>query len=376
MRKNALKIGLPATLTGELSIQGTESFNGINLWLNECRGKGGLNIAGHDKRIIPELVYYDDGSNPQRTRSNTIRLLEEDRVDLLLGPYSSSLTTACIETASRFKRVIWNHGGSSDEIHKLGYSKIISTITEAGKYYEGIIDLILSLEEHNSLISIVRKKASRFSKHVSEGARTYAEKKGLKAVILEFSGGSTQFETIFEQIKNYGTDFIFCVGSATDDINFCRSLINHPELKYKFTATLAASINRFKTELGSSSENFVATSQWEPSIEFNVDYGPSSETFSENFKNEYGYLPDYTAAQGYNICLVIEKLLETEGMDEMQMLKSALASKFTTFYGNFEVDPSSGKQVGHKMIVVQWQKGEKKIVYPYEISNSAILYSN
>ncbi len=373
MKTNDLKIGFPATLTGDLSLQGKECFKGIQLWFKEAEEKGGISVGSTDLKIIPKLFYYDDNSNPEKTKNNTKLLIEKDKVDLLIGPYSSSLTLSCIEAASTFEKVVWNQGGSSDEIHKTGYKKIVSSITEAGRYFRGIIDLIISLENHNAKISIVRKKDSSFSAHVSNGANSYAENQNLSTKLFEFKGGATSFTEIIAEIKNYKSDFIFCVGSATDDISFCKALINSPEIKYKFTATLAASINEFKLQLAKDSEYFVATSQWEPSLKFDVIFGPNSEEFSNNFKKEFGYFPDYTAAQSYNMCIILEKLVQTVGVDESDMLNEALKSKFTTFYGSFEVENETGKQIGHEMIVVQWQEGEKKIIYPPDKANSFFL---
>lgn len=373
MKTKTLKIGFPATLTGELSLQGKESFKGINLWFNESEEKGGIITNRSENKLVPKLFYYDDNSNPETTKINTKLLIDKDKVDLLIGPYSSSLTIGCIEAASEFEKVVWNHGGSSDEIHKTGYKSIISSITEAGKYFKGIIDLILTIENHNSCISIIRKRGSKFSGHVSNGAKDYAEKLNLDTQLLEFEGGKTDFTEIIFQIKNYKPDFIFCVGSANDDIEFCKNLINHREINYKFTATLAASINEFRSALGNNCNHFIATSQWEPALNFDIDFGPSSPSFSRNFKKRFGYYPDYTAAQSYNMCLILEKLIETVGANEDSMFNEALKSKFTTFYGNFEVEKSSGKQIGHEMIVVQWQKGEKKIIYPVNKANSSFI---
>lgn len=370
MSKPSLKIGLPATLTGELGIQGLESYRGIKLWKDECIERGGLEIAGISGRTVPRLIYYDDGSDPQVTGKNTTKLINNDRVDILLGPYSSSLTLECIKTAAEYGRVVWNYGGSSDEIHRSGFSNIISTITEAGQYFRGVVDLIMNLEEHNSRIAILRKEGSGFSKHVSEGAKSCAENLGMQTRILEFSGGETDFSFHADEIRVFSADFIFCVGSAGDDINFCRFLLDSSELKYRFVATLAASINRFKSELGESAEGFVSTSQWEPSINYEADFGPDSRTFSQSFYNKFGYIPDYTAAQAYNICVVIEKLIRGIGTDEHKMREEALISGFRTFYGNFRVDPSSGKQTGHEMLVIQWQDGKRKIIYPFSISEA------
>ncbi len=72
-----------------------------------------------EKRSV-RLVWYDDRSQISFARKNVLRLLQEDQIDILLGPYSSSLTMAVVEVAEEHKKVLWNYGGSSDEIFSHG----------------------------------------------------------------------------------------------------------------------------------------------------------------------------------------------------------------------------------------------------------------
>ena len=368
---NTLKIGIPAVLTGKYSIQGIESFKGIKLWLKKVKNQKGIKL-NNSKFINPELIFYDTKSNSDITKQIAEDLITKDKADILLGPYSSTLSLIFLKASAKHKRVVWNYGGSSNDIHNFGYNKIISTITEASCYFEGVIKLITEIEKV-SKIAVLKLEDSNFASNVANGAKIFAENLGLSVEIFEFNSNSNEFPEIINKVKKQNIEFLFCVGKAEDDIKLCKYLVKQQENKIKISTTLASAINEFKNELREDCDYFVSTSQWEPSLNFSVDYGPKVEEFVQDFKNEFGYLPDYPAAQAYNIGVVLEYLISrTENINENELLNKAKNLSFKTFYGDFKVD-KSGRQIGHETLVTQWQNGQKYIIFPTKYANSNLL---
>ena len=370
---NSFKIGLSATLSGRHAFQGKESLRGIELFSDHLRARGGVKTA-EGKSLVPELVFYDDASLPEKTRENTLRLIEKDRVDILLGPYSSSLTLACVETAEKAQRVVWNYGGSLDDIPVHARGKTISAITGASSYFEAVVDMIHGYYAEDARIAVLRLAGSRFSETVTEGALLRAGELGMSTAIYGFPSGTEDFSSVLAGAKNQGASCVLCCGGMEDDINLATWISKNSPDAFGVVVTLAAAVNEFEKRLGPKAEGFVSTSQWEPTLSVSADFGPSPKEFSDNFARVYGYIPDYTAAQSYNMGLIIEKLIGRTGKtDEQALLRQALRSEFTTFYGDFRVDPETLRQTGHRMLVTQWQNGEKKIVFPKEYSNSKLI---
>jgi len=370
---NSFKIGLSATLSGRHAVQGRESLRGIKLFTDHLRSRGGVKTRDGDF-LISELVFYDDASVAEKTRENTRRLIEKDRVDVLLGPYSSSLTLACIEVAEKAKRVVWNYGGSLDDIPVRARGKTVSAITEASSYFHAVVDMIHDRYGEATEIAVLRLAGSRFSETVSEGALLRSEKLGMSAQVYDFPSGTEDFSSILDRAKSRGVSCVLCCGGMEDDINLAKWISKNSADAFGVVATLAAAVNEFEKRLGREADGFVSTSQWEPTLSISVDFGPSPEEFSDEFARAHGYTPDYTAAQSYNMGLIIEKLIGKTGTtDEQTLLSEALHSGFTTFYGDFRIDPETLRQTGHRMLVTQWQEGEKKIVFPQEYSNSRLI---
>src|SRR4029453_8952569 len=112
-----LAVGLSISLTGRFRPQGQQALQGIRLWQSYINAQGGIAIRNGEKRFV-RLIWHDDRSQISFARKNVFQLLREDKIDILLGPYSSSLTMAVVEIGEEYKKVLWNYGGSSRGIFR------------------------------------------------------------------------------------------------------------------------------------------------------------------------------------------------------------------------------------------------------------------
>src|SRR5919109_4527437 len=88
--------GVSVPLSGPLNRQGQDAYDGIRLWVDHVADAGGLTVGRSRSNRPLRLVTLDDRSSVVRARENVTRLLTEERVDLLLGPYGSGLTLAVV----------------------------------------------------------------------------------------------------------------------------------------------------------------------------------------------------------------------------------------------------------------------------------------
>ena len=199
-----IKVGLSISLTGIYSIQGRESFEGISLWVSDINRDGGIFVMEYGRKIPVELVYLDDESSVDICRSNTKRLIAERKPDILLGPYSSSLSIASAEAAEEHGVTLWNHGGSTDEIEERGFTCLVNAITPASRYAEGIIKLIRSQDPEAGKIAAFSAKDSGFSRNVAQGALNCGRGNGFSVKEFNFVSGCEDFSGLLEKF-NSGT---------------------------------------------------------------------------------------------------------------------------------------------------------------------------
>lgn len=370
---NRIKVGISVSLTGAYSVQGKESLRGVSLWASDVNGEGGIYVMEYGKEVPVELVYFDDESSPDICRDNTKRLIYEEKVDIVLGPYSSSLTLTAAEAAEEHGVTIWNHGGATDEIGDRGFTCLVSAITPASRYSEGIIELVRALDPEAERIASLTAEDSGFSRNIASGASRYGEKKGFRVKEFKFISGNRDFSRLLKGVKDFSPDIILAMGRAHDDLALVGQIIER-KIRAKAIALIVASIKLFEETLHHHAEGFISCSQWESGIRIVPDIGPEPREFAAGFKSAYGIEPDYPAAQGYNIGLIVRKCIDEAGtLDDISLREIAKSAEFTTFYGLFKVD-GKGSQTGHEMLVVQWRNGEKVIVYPERYSEAGVHY--
>ncbi len=370
---NKIKIGLSISLTGNYSIQGVESLEGIKLWLQETNSRGGIFVRELGATFPIELIYYDDESSVEKCSSNVEKLIKEDNVYILLGPYSSSLALAACEVAEKHNKTLWNHGGSTDEILERYFTCVINAITPASNYSYGIIDAIRQIDPDAKKIATFGAQNSGFSTRVTNGAKFYAQSLGFDIREYKFISGTKDFSAHLNDLVSYEPDLILGMGRAEDDLALAEFLFES-KIYSKAAGFIVASIKLFKDKFGDNVDGILSASQWERGLQIVPDIGPTSEGFSAKFENIYGKEPDYVAAQGYNIGIIIEKCIQEAGtLDDLTLRRVAKSVDFKTFYGTFKTD-TNGNQRGHEMVVVQWQEGGKVIVYPKSIAQTKILY--
>src|SRR5207247_2025071 len=128
-----ITVGFSISLSGKFQLQGQQALQGFLLWQSYINAQGGIAIRAGEKRTV-RLIWYDDCSRINGARENVVQLLRTDHVDILLGPYSSSLTTSAVEIAEEQKKILWNYGGSSDEIFSHGRRYLVGIASPSSDY--------------------------------------------------------------------------------------------------------------------------------------------------------------------------------------------------------------------------------------------------
>ena len=138
---------------------------------------------------------------------------------------------------------------------------------------------------------------------------------------------------------------------------------------------VAAGIQPFRDVLGVESEGFLGPSQWEASTRHHHDYGPAAPQVLKSMLQHGSGTVDYPMVQAYAGALVAQRCVEAAGTAADAALRSmAGMMEFSTFFGPFKIDPKTGRQTGHSMLIVQGQQGRKVVVWPPEQKTGDLVY--
>jgi len=377
--KDKVIIGFTASQTGKLNVEAIRQINGLNLWIEQVNKEGGIKLAD-GKKIKIEAKFYDDESNKDRVQELYTRLINNDKADFLISPYSSGLADAAAVVAQQNKRIMITAGASSDSTHFKGFSLVYMTYTPASRYLAGAVDLLAKLAPEAKKIAIIHEK-DKFSTDSVNGLRKYAEGKGYQVVMFEgYDSGTTDFAPFINKIPA-GVDAVMGGGHFADTTTLTRQLYEK-KVKTKMIALLVAPPEPKFAELGEACISVVGSSQWEPVAKYSPEaakaegvewFGPTVADFVKEYQAKYGKEePSYHSAGGYAAGLILQKAIETAGSIDTEKVKAAIDKEdMYTFYGRIKFDTGKlhGLQEGHEMIYIQWQKNkqgkpEKVAVYP------------
>ena len=131
----------------------------------------------------------------------------------------------------------------------------------------------------------------------------------------------------------------------------------------RIIAAVSGGMAAFGSQLGQASEDVIGASQWEPGLSVSPTVGPSSEWFVDAFQKEFGPTPGYVSAGAYASVLIAAECVRHMGSIDNDALRSAASQlNCNTFYGRFQIDRPTGKQLGHRVCLVRWRDSAKTVL--------------
>ena len=136
---DTIVLGAAVSLTGKYSTNGEHTKNGYNLAVERINSMGGVKVGGKSYKF--KIIYYDDESNSKRAAQLAERLIKQDGVKYMLGPYSSGLTKAIAPVTEENKIPMVEANGASRSLFTKGYKYLFAVLSPANQYLEVAIDL-------------------------------------------------------------------------------------------------------------------------------------------------------------------------------------------------------------------------------------------
>jgi len=382
-------IGFTASQTGAQEVSSKRQVNGFNLWMNQVNEAGGLTLS--DGTVVKFASQsYDDESTKERVQELYTRLITEDNADFLISPYSSGLTAAAAVIAEQNGKLMITTGAADDDTYKQGYTGVFQLYTPGSLYLTSTVDMLKTLDPA-AKIAIVHE-SDKFSTSVVNGLQPYAESQGFEIVLVEpYASDTPDFGPIINKIVDSGATVVLGGGHYPDGSTFARQLFDR-NIGIQFIGILVAPPDSKFSELGDAALGVTGPSQWEgkathTEAEANALgiewFGPSGEEFSAAFEAAYGDKPTYHAAGGYTAGLLLERAIRNADSVDSEAVKAALdAMNLFTFYGGIKFDTSAeahGLQIGHSMVVIQWQKNDagelvREVVWPADVATKDPIF--
>jgi len=378
-----IKVGLPISLTGKYDVLGTRNYQGAKLWEEWVNEQGGVHVKEAGLKLPVEVVKYDTKSDKDTTIKLTEKLINEDQVHFLLGPYGSSLTLASAAITEKYGKLMFSHSGASDKIWAQGYKYVIGVLTPSSYYYKSTMEMLTALKPPVKTLALITED-NPFNLSIRTGIQRWAKELGLEVVFDEvYPTPPTDLSPILSKVKRLSPDAILASCHFKDGALLARQAAELRVYTKFFALGSAPSTTEWWTAVGPKGARYtVATSQWEPidapdPARFPNWYGPrmTANEFNSWYKKRWGKPTDFRGTQAFAAGLVLQWGIEKAGSLNTDKVRAALNKMdIMTFYGRSMIDAATGIQVGHGMVAAQWQAGKKLVVGPADLAVADIVY--
>ena len=365
-----LRIAATLSQAGPYGPLGQAQLRGYRLCVRDANTQGG--VLG---RAI-ELLVEDDRSDPATAARIYERFLGRDRVEAILGPYSSLITDAVADLAEHHRMPMVAAGAAATPIFRKGRAYMFMVHSPGEAYLEGLIDM--AARRGLESVAIVHEDTV-FPRTIAGGTRALAEARGLRVVLVErYAPGTTDFSAVLAKVRAADPDVLAAATYFDDAVALSRQIQTHAVGPRMFGVTVGGDLPGFYQRLGRTAEFVYGATQWEPELVAPVRAGslipvarryPGAGEFVEAYRKEFpGADLSYHAAAGYAGCRVLLEAIRRAGsLDGAKIRDAILGMQLNTVFGGFKVD-ADGVQVAHRMLTFQWQDGRKVIVWPDELA--------
>jgi len=216
-----VRIGFTMALTGGVAPAGKQVLAALQIWRDDVNAKGGL--LGRPV----ELVFYDDQSNPQNIPGLYTKLIEVDKVDLLIGPYATNMVAPTIPILMQYHKTTVGilANAANSKFHYNQYFSMLPTGPEPQKSFSyGFFQLAAAAKPRPKTVAIVAADAE-FAQNAADGARqAIKETSGFELVLdQKYPPTTTDYAPIMQAVKALNPDIVYVAAYPPDSVGIVRA---------------------------------------------------------------------------------------------------------------------------------------------------------
>src|SRR5581483_5891399 len=306
-----IRIGASLSLTGTYAQPGRYQHEGYQLCQKDLNAKGG--VLGRPV----EFVVYDDQSNPATGVRLYEKLITEDKVDGVMGPYSSAITEAVANVTEKYHKVMVSPLAATTSIFKKGRKYIFMILSPAEVYLEGLVDIAA---RHGLKTIAIVNEDTLFPKASATGTAELARKAGMQVVFQEaYPKGNQDFSALLTKLRATNPDVVAAGTYFDDAVAITRQMKELGVSPKLFGVTVGGDIPKFHDLLKQTADYVYGSSQWEPSLPY-----PGAKEWDEAFVKRFNHEPSYHAAAGYGGCMIYAEGVKRAGSLDADRVREAL----------------------------------------------------
>lgn len=340
---STLTVGLTRSSTGSFVYSSVKGYRGFKLWQRNVNENGGIEVDGEKQEV--ELVTYDDRSSKQRTTRLYQRLVNEDNVDVLFAPFSSTLTSAAAAVANQNDTFLVAWAAADPSIYDQGYDNLVSAEVPSDRLMDGQFPVM----ENTGVESIaVLHRDAGFTTTLADTIEEKAPENNIEVVHKEsFSPETQDYSSSLQDIDSKDPDAFF-VGAYTGGCIDITRQMKENNIWFDWVHSWYSQSTEFYEALGSDALYTFGQHNIHPDLKRDVDIGVSVSDFITQYRELFGGdQPQFASTNAYCAGLAIEEAVKGAGSTrDTDALKQAAVdiNGQTMTYGPWAIHPERGHQ--------------------------------
>lgn len=366
-----IHIGAAISLTGKYATNGFHAQKGYEYAITKIKENGGINVNG--KCYNFKTTYYDDESKGDRGATLAERLISQDNVQYMLGPYSSGMTKAIAPVTEKYQIPMVEAEGASRSLFNKGYKYLFAVLSTSEQYLASAVTLAAEMAEKNgksasSVKVAVAVENDPFSLDIRAGVLDDAKKLGMKVVIDEkLPRDLSDMSAILTKVKLLKPDLLIVSGHSKGAATAVRQ-IDEQNVKVPMIALTHCEAADVTGNFGAAANDLLCSTQWAETLSYSDPIFGTAAEYEQGFKAAYPEYKDkkvpYQTAQASAAVYVFKDAFERAGSLDKEAVRDALSeTDMKTFYGGIKFS-EAGNNIAKPMVLRQIQNGEYNVVAP------------
>ena len=351
---DSVTLGSVVQLTGSLADTGRYYRDAYQFAVDKINEQGGITVGGTTHKLALKLV--DNKSDEKLDASQHEQLLSRDKVNVLLGPFTSNDVLAGSAVAEQHQVPMVQAGGASSEIYSRGYKFVFGTLPAADEYFGSTIDMMEQLTPRPKTVALISGDDS-FDSAVVQGTLARLQKAGMEAILnQQYSERTPNFYNILTLIEAKAPDVLLWSGHETASISFIRQMKSR-RINSSLASYIAAGSANFRAGLGKDANYAFGMTPWIATARLKDRWFGDASLFSKAYEEKFGYPTPYLSAAAVAAVETHAMAMEAAGTLDPKAVRDAIAKlDFESVYGRVRFGDNGQIRLPQVVIQIQDEK--------------------
>ena len=363
-----IRVGATVAVTGPASAEVGHFKKMMELWAETVNAKGGVMLKEYGKRLPIKMVIYDDTSKPPDSVRLYEKLVTDDKVHVLLGPYSSPITVAASTVAEKHGIPMLALEANSTGIFKRGFKWLAGVIDDGTKWSHHYFDMLKAEGKAKSIGFVIED--TPHPKEVGSGSVPKAKEIGLEVKVEEYFPVATQdFTPIITKLKAANPDIVYMSAFPAREVTFFKQALEqglNPREFHMIHHGVA-----FYDAVGMKNVNLVTgEAYWMPGVK-----AGNAKPFEELLQKLNVKVEDYpwSSIHYFGFEALVAGLEKAGTLDHDKLMAAIKSLDIETISGRLKFDPRTGQGTLNPF-PTQIQDGKYVTIWPAEIASGKHVY--